>query len=162
METYNLLWIGSIVLMALGLVGLFAPLLPGSIFLLAGFFLGAYADNFVYVGWGTLSILVGLAILMHVVDFAMSMFGAKRFGASGRGMLGGAIGALIGIFFGVLGIFLGPFIGAVAGELSAKRDLLSAGWAGIGSTLGLIAGSAAKLAIAFTMICLFTAMRLMQ
>lgn len=161
MDNYNLFWLASIVLIALGVVGLFAPVLPGSVLLLAGFFVGAYADDFAYIGWGTLSILVGLAVLMHVVDFAMGAIGAKYFGASKRGVIGGLIGALIGIFFGLPGIFLGPFLGAVAGELSGQRDLHAAGRAGIGATLGLVVGSAAKLAIAFTMICLFAAMRLM-
>lgn len=160
MENYQLLWMASIVLMALGLVGLFAPVLPGSVLLLAGFFVGAYADGFAYVGWGTLAILVGLAILMQVVDFALGAIGARQFGASRRGMIGALLGALVGIFFGLPGIILGPFIGAVAGEISGRRDLLAAGRAGLGASLGLIAGSAAKVAIAFTMICLFAVMRL--
>jgi len=160
METYYLLWAASIILILLGFVGLIAPILPGSAFLLAGFFLGAYIDDFAYVGWGTLSVLVLLAILMHVIDFVMGAIGAKRFGASRRGMTGGLIGALVGFFFGLPGIFLGPFVGAVLGELSFGRDLHAAGRAGMGATLGMAVGAALKLAIVFSMIGIFVVMRL--
>ena len=161
METYQLLWIASIALIALGFLGLFAPVLPGSLLLLAGFFVGAYADDFEYVGWGTLGVLVLLAILMHVVDFLLGAIGARRFGATKQGMLGGVIGSVIGIFFGLPGIILGPFIGAVTGELVAERGLHAAGKSGMGAMLGFVVGSAVKLAIAFTMMCLFVVMRLL-
>lgn len=159
MDTPSILWVASVVLIALGFAGLFLPLLPGSALLLAGLFLGAFADDFAYVGWGTLATLVVLAILMNVADFMLSAAGARRFGASKRGMIGGLIGALIGIFFGLPGIFLGPFIGAAAGEWSTQRNLHAAGKAGIGATIGLVVGSAIKLAIAFSMIGLFIVMR---
>jgi len=161
MDTPNLLWLGAIVLIILGFAGVLLPVIPGSILLMAGFFLGALADDFMYIGWGALAILLALAILMQVIEFFLGAVGARRYGASKRGILGGMIGAIGGLFLGLPGIIFGPFIGAVLGELSAQRGLHAAGRAGIGATIGLVIGSAAKLAIAFSMVCLFVVMRFM-
>jgi len=98
---------------------------------------------------------------MQVIEFFLGAVGARRYGASKRGIIGGMIGALGGIFLGLPGIIFGPFIGAVLGELSAQRDLHAAGRAGLGTTIGLVIGSAAKLAIAFSMVCIFVVMRFM-
>ncbi len=63
------------------------------------------------------------------------------------------------MFFGIIGILLGPFIGAVIGEFSSRPDLHAAGRAGVGATVGLALGAAAKLALAFAMLGLFIIMR---
>jgi hypothetical protein len=55
----------------------------------------------------------------------------------------------------LVGIVLGPFIGAVAAEISAGQDARQAGRSGYGAWLGLLLGTAAKLAIAFLMIGIF-------
>ena len=62
---------------------------------------------------------------------------------------------MVGIFFGLPGILLGPFIGAVLGELTEHDDLQVAGRAGVGATVGLLLGTAAKMAIAFAMVGIF-------
>ncbi len=59
------------------------------------------------------------------------------------------------MFFGLPGILLGPFVGAVAAELSAGRDMQQAGRAGYGAWIGVILGTAAKLAITFLMVGIF-------
>ena len=66
---------------------------------------------------------------------------------------------MVGIFFGLPGVLIGPFLGAVVGELFTQRHLGKAGRAGIGATLGLVLGVAAKLAIAFTMLGIFVIVR---
>jgi uncharacterized protein YqgC (DUF456 family) len=43
----------------------------------------------------------------------------------------------------------------VAGELSANRELLHAGRAGLGTWLGLLLGTVAKLTLAFLMVGVF-------
>jgi uncharacterized protein YqgC (DUF456 family) len=53
------------------------------------------------------------------------------------------------------GLLLGPFVGAVTGELSLRRDLKTAGRAGLGASLGLALGASAKLALGFGMIGIF-------
>ncbi|ACF13240.1 protein of unknown function DUF456 [Chloroherpeton thalassium ATCC 35110] len=155
MDSMVLLWILSVVLMVAGFVGLIVPALPGPPLLFVGMLIGAWAEDFAHIGWVTLLILFVLMLLTYGADFMASAYGAKRYGASNRAMLGSAIGGIVGLFFGLPGVLLGPFIGAVLGELSLKRNLNEAGRAGFGATLGLVLGAAAKIALAFTMLGVF-------
>ena len=159
METTLILWILAIVLVVAGLASLVIPAMPGTPMLFGGLLLAAWADDFMYVGTGTLIILGVLTLLIYVADFAATAFGAKRFGASYRAIIGAAIGTLVGLFFGLLGVLIGPFLGAVIGELSAQRDLHAATRAGIGATIGLALGVAAKLTLAFSMLGIFAVAR---
>ncbi len=142
-------------LVLVGLAGTVVPVLPGVPLVFGGLLVAAWADGFQRVGTFTLVLLGLLTALAVVADFAASAFGAKKLGASPRAVLGATVGAVVGIFFGLPGLVLGPFVGAVAGELSAHRELLRAGKAGLGTWLGLLLGSVAKLTLAFLMVGVF-------
>ena len=160
MESILLMVIG-ICLSLIGFVGLALPALPGAPLLFAGLFCMAWAEDFIFVGAGTLAALGFLAVLTYAVDLIAGAFGVRRFGASSRAMLGATLGAIAGLFFGFIGIVIGPFIGAGIGELSTGRNFRAAGRAGIGATIGLVIGVAAKLTLAFAMIGIFILMRFM-
>lgn len=155
-----LLWLLAALLIALGFAGLILPLVPGIPLVFAGLVLLAWAENFAYVGWLTLTLLGGLALLSYGIDFLASALGAKRFGASPRAVAGAALGALGGLFFGLPGIVLGPFVGAVIGEFSQRATLKAAMHAGVGATLGLLFGALLKIALAFSMLGVFVLDRL--
>ena len=149
-------WFGlSFLLIAVGLVGLVLPAVPGSGFILAGIALAAWAEDFVYVGRGTLIAVAVLAASTYAIDFAAGALGAKHFGASRRAVVGAAIGAVVGLFLGLVGILVGPFVGAVLGEWTVRREIQAAGRAGIGTALGLAVGVAANLALGLSMVGLF-------
>jgi hypothetical protein len=160
METILLAVVGICVSLV-GLLGLALPALPGAPLLFVGLFCIAWAEDFAFVGTGTLVILAILAVLTYAVDLIAGAFGVRRFGASSRAMIGATLGAVVGLFFGFIGIVIGPFIGAGIGELSTGQDLHAAGRAGVGATIGLVIGVAAKLTLAFAMIGIFILMRLM-
>jgi uncharacterized protein YqgC (DUF456 family) len=153
--TPTLLWTFAVLLSVIGLLGLVLPVLPGAPILFAGLLLGAWADDFAYVGGQTLIVLGVMALLTYVVDFAATALGAKRVGASNRAIVGAVLGGLGGLVLGLPGLLLGPFVGAVAGELSLQRNLRTAGRAGLGASLGLALGAAAKLALGFGMVGIF-------
>lgn len=155
------LWLMAAVLIVIGLAGLILPALPGIPLVFIGLLLLAWAENFAYVGWGTLTLLGLLTVLSVGIDFLASALGAKKFGASSRAIVGAAFGALAGIFFGLIGIVLGPFVGAVVGEFSGKTSLKAATHAGVGATLGLLFGTLLKIALAFTMVGVFVIARLL-
>jgi uncharacterized protein YqgC (DUF456 family) len=161
MDPAALLLLAAIIVIV-GLVGLVLPAIPGAPLVFAGLLLAAWAEDFTYVGFWTIVILGVLALLTLGVDFWATMFGAKRFGASKRAMIGATIGAVGGIFLGFPGVLFGPFIGAVIGELSARRSLHQATRAGIGATIGLVLGAAIKIALAFSMIGIFLVARLFK
>lgn len=160
MEATFAFWVLAALLVSAGLAGLVLPALPGPPLIFAGLFLAAWAEDFAYVGAGTLIVLGVLAVLTYLADLWATMFGAKRFGASKRAIIGALIGGLVGLFLGFPGVLFGPFIGAVIGELSAQRGLRDATRAGIGATVGLAIGVAVKLGLAFAMILIFLFARL--
>jgi uncharacterized protein YqgC (DUF456 family) len=155
-----ILVLGGILVM-LGMAGMIIPAIPGSLFLFLGLLTCAWAEGFQYVGAGTLALLAVLAVLAFIVDFVAGAFGARRFGASARSVTGAALGAVAGLFFGIPGLILGPFLGAVAGELTVRPALGPAGRAGIGATVGLALGVAAKLSLGISMVAVFIFARLL-
>lgn len=148
-------WTLSIILMVAGAAGIILPALPGVPLMFAGMFIAAWIDDFARIGWITLTILGVLTAVAVIVDFAASVLGVKRVGASKQAVWGTLIGTIIGLFFGFVGLVFGPFIGAVAGELAANGGIAQAGRVGIASWLGLIFGTLGKLAIAFSMFGIF-------
>ena len=143
------------VLIIAGLAGAILPALPGVPLVFGGMLLAAWADHFQHVGAITLSVLGVLCVIALLVDFVAGALGAKRVGASSRALWGATIGTFAGLFFGIPGLLLGPFIGAVAGELSAGSRMHRATAVGIGTWLGLLFGTLAKLALCFTMLGIF-------
>ena len=153
------LWALSTTLVLVGLVGVVLPAIPGAPVLFVGLLLAAWTEDFHYVGGSTLAVLALLTALTYAVDFLAAAFGARRFGASNRSVIGAAVGGVVGLFFGLPGVIIGPFAGAVLGELSHRRSLGEAGKAGMGATIGLALGVAAKLGLALTMIGIFVVVR---
>ena len=162
METTLVFWLLAVLLLVAGLIGLFLPVLPGAPLIFAGLVIAAWAEDFHYAGLWTVVLLAIITLLTLGVDFWATIFGAKKFGASKRAVIGALIGLGIGIFLGFPGIIFGPFIGAVVGELSAQKNLKQATRAGVGATIGLVLGAAIKLALALTMIGVFLTVRFLS
>jgi uncharacterized protein YqgC (DUF456 family) len=125
------------------------------VLIVAGLWIGAWADGFNHVGAITLTIIVLLAVAAHLVDLVAASVGARRVGASRRAAIGAAVGTVVGVFFGVPGIVLGPFVGAVAGELTVSGDLPHVGRVGLAAWLGFIVGTTLKVGLGFLMIGVF-------
>lgn len=156
MEALTILYVlMAIVLVAGGLVGAVYPMLPGPPLVFAGLWLGAYADQYHHVGFKTLLVIAVLGGIAVLLDFVAASFGAKRVGASPMAVTGATIGTLVGLFLGIPGLLFGPFLGAMAGELHARRSVQQATKSGLGTWLGLLLGTIAKLALSFMMIGAF-------
>jgi uncharacterized protein YqgC (DUF456 family) len=152
-----LLWTLAVALIAIGLVGIVLPAVPGTMLIFGGLLLGAWADGFTRVGTGTLVVLGLLAAASYGIDFVAAALGVKRLGASRRAMAGAALGTLLGLMLGVPGLIVGPFLGALLGELTTNRDLIRASRMGIAAWIGFAIGMVAKVAVAFLMIGIFLA-----
>lgn len=149
-----IVWAIALLCVLLGVMGTVFPALPGTPLIFVGALLiGWWYDYSVLSGW-VLSLLGLLAILGFGVDFLASSMGAKRVGASPRALIGATLGSFVGIFFALPGIIIGPFLGAFAGELLAQSSLQHATKVGIGTWIGLIVGTVAKVAIALSMVAL--------
>jgi hypothetical protein len=146
------LYFAGIVLVAVGLVGLLLPAVPGSPLIVLGIAAVAWADGFSRIGVGTLSIVALLGLLSWITDYVAGVLGARTMGASRWGVVGGVVGLLVGLPFGLPGLLAGPAIGAAALEYYKDPDARRAAKAGFGIFLGFVVGTAAKYAIAFTML----------
>ena len=146
-------WVILIIfLMLTGLAGTLIPLLPDTPLIVAA----AILDHLLLAPngatWTTILVLALLMIASLVLDFVSGSLGAKYFGATRWGAIGGILGAVVGIFYGPFGLILGPIAGVLIGELLGGRGLLPAGRSTWGTFLGTVAGMAGKFAIAIIMI----------
>ncbi len=155
MDTTVLLYVLAAALILVGLVGVVLPVLPGIPLMFAGMALVAFAGDFQWLGPGVLIVLGLLTLLSVAIDLLASLLGARRVGASRLAIAGAAIGALVGLFFGLPGLILGPFLGAFAGEMIASRHAGTAAKVGVGTWIGMVVGSVAKIAVAFVMLGVF-------
>ena len=146
----------ALLIMAVGVVGSILPGIPSTPLVL----LGAIGHKLYFgqtgVGWFVMSVLAVFTLLSLVMDYLASIYGAKRLGATWRGSTGAMVGGLIGLFFNIPGLLLGPFLGATVFELAGGRKLKESSRAGLGATLGLLAGALGKVLCCLGMILLFT------
>ncbi len=156
-------WIVTLSLMVIGLVGTLVPLLPGTTIILAAailhhFMLGTAQS----VGWWNLGLMIVLTLLSYGLELVSGSLGAKWFGATRWGAMGGLLGTIVGLFFGLPGLFVGPLLGVLIGELLGGRGLLPAGKSTWGSVLGTTAGMLGNFGIGLLMIGCFLVAILMK
>lgn len=145
------------VLMLLGILGSFLPVLPGTPVSWVGLFL-LYLTKAVPNDWWFLGITLLIALLVFAMDYIIPAMGTKKFGGTRAGMIGTTIGLIIAIVFpvlGILGIIIWPFVGAFLGELLNKADQQSALKAAFGSFIGFLTGTFLKFVVTVIFFGLF-------
>lgn len=150
-------WTIAASLMLVGLAGTVLPALPGVPLIYAGIVLAAWIGGFQAISVTTLVFLGVLAAIGVAADFVATALGAKHAGASRYGVIGATLGTLAGVFTGLWGLVFMPLVGAALGEFYAHRDALKAGRVGLATWVGILLGTAVKLAIALTLIGVFLA-----
>lgn len=107
----------------------------------------------------TLLVVVALATLGEIVEFASGLVGAKTVRATRWGGWGGLIGAIAGAVIGTFTIpvpLVGSLIGACAGAaagafllefVGAERSVSDSVRSGLGAGVGRLAGAVAKLGV---------------
>ncbi|MCK4258512.1 MAG: DUF456 family protein [Halanaerobiales bacterium] len=137
-----LLKIITLILAVVGVLGTIIPLIPGATLILLGAVVYGIGTDFNGFSLTELLIFGGITLLAEGIDKIFSLIGAKKFGASKIGLMGGMVGLLIGIFtMGPIGIFLGPLGGAVLAELIVGRPFDQAIRVGLGSLIGVLGGT---------------------
>jgi uncharacterized protein len=120
------------------------------------------------INWTTVAVLLGLAILGEIIEFAAGAAGAAKQGASKRAimlsMVGAVVGSMLGIAVGLPIPFLGSFIMALLGGAAGAffGAYIGESWkgklheervaAGRGAFTGRLWGAAGKLAIGAIML----------
>lgn len=140
-----LLLIIGIICIAVGLAGCILPGLPGPPLSYLGILLLEWSS---YADYNTqlLLVLAAVVLIVTLMDFILPVYMTKSFGGSKGGTWGSTIGLLVGmIFFALPGTIIGPFVGALVGELIAGKQTHHALKAAVGSFVGFILGTGAKL-----------------
>lgn len=151
-----LLFLGF-VLMILGILGSFLPVLPGTPVSWVGLFL-LYLTKAVPDDWWFLGITLLIALLVFAMDYIIPAMGTRKFGGTRAGMIGTTLGLVVAIVFpvlGILGIIIWPFVGAFLGELLNKADQQSALKAAFGSFIGFLTGTFLKFVVTIIFLGLF-------
>lgn len=113
--------------------------------------------------WLFVGLLAVLTLAGEAAEFAAQAWGAKKYGASGKGNLGGLLGALLGAIFGApfllgLGALVGALAGAFAGclffEILHGKDLPEARHAAMGAFYGKALGLTLKISLGAVMVIL--------
>jgi uncharacterized protein YqgC (DUF456 family) len=118
MEAPNelLLWI-TLATMLVGLAGSVLPGLPGVPLIFFSALVYSLLTDFEYVGGLVIAVLGLFAAFALVADFVATTYGARRFGASNWGTVGGAIGGIVGALVGALFLGIGALFGLILGTI---------------------------------------------
>lgn len=143
--------------MAIGLVGTFAPILPGAVLIWVGAFAWAWTDDFQQIGWPTLVVLAAFVAVSMVVDVILAAVGARKGGASWQGMLVAGLAAVAGfVLFNFLGAILGCLLGLLAWETYRRGGNWREAWKSSGGAiLGYVISSAVRFVIGVAMLAIF-------
>ncbi len=144
-----------LILMGIGCAGSVLPGIPSTPLVLAAALGHKLYFRESSVGWLALTVLTLIMVIALVMDYLASIYGAKKFGATKKGMIGAIVGGIVGLFFPFPGILVGPFIGSALFELIGGREFKPSMQAGLGATLGLFAGVVGKLLCCLAMLGLF-------
>ncbi|SFA96023.1 MULTISPECIES: DUF456 domain-containing protein [unclassified Bacillus (in: firmicutes)] len=150
-------WSIIIVMFIVAFIGLVFPIIPSSLFVIAGFLLYGVLFSFEPLNWFFWVIQGTFVVLLFGADYAANLIGVKKYGGSKAAVWGSTIGLLVGpIILNVFGIILGPFIGAIIAEAVVnKKGLNESVKVGIGSVVGLISSIFAKTILQGLMIAYF-------
>jgi len=146
----------ALLVMLLGFAGTILPGLPGTplIFIAAVGHRLWFGDH--SAAWWVVAVLGVLALLSTAMDLLATTYGAKRLGASWRGMLGAVLGAMAGLFvFPPFGLIVLPLLGAGLGELLGGQEWKAAGKAGLGAAAGVLAGTLGRVGCGLAMLTLW-------
>ena len=134
------------VLLFVGFIGTFVPVLPGAPLAWGGL-LAAFFSEYCEISIKALIISGIFAVLVSVLDNFLPVAMTKKFGGSKAATTGATIGLIIGFFIGAAGILLGPLIGAFIGEFIHNRGkkIEGDGKAALGAFVGFLLGTGIKM-----------------
>jgi uncharacterized protein YqgC (DUF456 family) len=145
------------ILMLVGILGSFLPVLPGPPISWIGLLL-LYSTSAITMNWTFLGITLAIALIVFGLDYVIPAIGTKKFGGTKAGVIGTTVGLLVALIFPILGpfgIIIWPFVGALVGELLNKADKKTATKAAFGSFLGFLTGTFLKFMVAIVYLGLF-------
>ena len=143
----------SIVLLILGILGTFLPVLPGLVLSLAGLLIYKYgtdSDLSVLYIWAFVILTLASVVLSYVIPAKTN----RKYGGTRWGSIGSVVGTIVGIFIPIpLGFLVGMFAGVFIGELlHDSKDMNKALKSTKGAFIGFIYGTGFSLVVGIAML----------
>lgn len=159
---HTLIILISVLLLILGILGTFLPVLPGLVLSYCGLLIykfGTDADLSMFYIW-IFGILTAVSAVLNYVIPAKTN---RKYGGTRWGSVGSVIGTLVGMFFipvpfgFLIGMFLGVFVGEMLHDASDKKkawNSMKGAFVGfiLGTGFNLVVGLAMFLVVIFNMI----------
>lgn len=142
----------SIILLILGILGTFLPVLPGLVLSLAGLLIYKYGTDsdlsIIYI-WAFVILTLASAVLNYVIPAKTN----RKYGGTRWGSIGSVIGTIVGMFIPIpLGFLVGMFAGVFIGELlHDSKDMNKALKSTKGAFIGFIYGTGFSLVVGIAM-----------
>lgn len=138
-----LLILGFLVVL-LGIIGSFLPVLPGPLTSWFGLLILHFTKP-VPINYTFLGFTLAIAFIIWLIDYFIPAIGTKKFGGTRYGVIGTMVGLIFGmLFLGPFGIIIGPFLGAFLGEMIKERNSGKALKAAFGSFIGFLTSTFLK------------------
>lgn len=151
-----IIWILIIALFILSFIGVVYPVIPSVLLLWIGFLLYQFGINGEELGVIFWIIMVVFTIILFAADILANNYFVKKFGGSKWGERGALVAVIIGAFImPPFGIIVIPFLAVLVIEMIQKRTMKEAFRAALGSLLGFLSGSFAKVFVQFVIILIF-------
>lgn len=153
MEIFVIIIIG--ILLFLGLIGCFVPIIPGPPISYGGLLIFHFFSSYT-INEDVLWLMAFVVLLVTVFDLWVQIYGVKKFGGTKKAVNGSILGLIVGIFlFPPFGIIIGPFAGAFIGASMEKdTDAYESIKIALGALAGFVAGTILKLSVSIYIIYL--------
>lgn len=138
------------ILIVVGFIGTFMPVLPGVPLAFIGLLLAKFSDyNDISI---VCLIITGIVmIVVSISDNFIPVWMTKKTGGSKIAQKGSVVGLIIGFFVGPVGMIVGPFIGSFIFEYFGNGKKLGASInVALGTFLGFVFGTGLKM---ITVLC---------
>lgn len=150
-----ILCIAAGLLLFIGFLGTFIPVLPGAPLAWGGL-LVAFFSSYTEISVVCLVVCGVFAVLVSILDNLFPVFMTKKSGGSKAATTGSTIGLIVGFFVGPAGMILGPFAGALICEfIHTKGDFRIAFKSAWGAFLGFLLGTGIKMITVMIYIWIF-------
>jgi uncharacterized protein YqgC (DUF456 family) len=124
-------------IVAVGIVGILLPILPGLILVLAGIAVWAVPRNDA-LGWWVLGIAVAIVVVGSIAKYLLPGRRMREAGVPTRSVVAGALLGIVGFFvIPVVGLFIGFPLGVFLAELARLHDSSKA-WPSTRRALGAV------------------------
>ncbi len=137
----------GIIILIVGFIGCFLPVLPGPPLAYIALLLLQIGPEKPFTA-KFLVITAVIVIAVTVLDYIVPALGTKKWGGSRYGMIGAVIGVIAGIFiFPPFGFLILPLLGAMIGEIITGAETDKAFKSAFGTLIGLVAGTILKFSV---------------